>query len=62
MRLIQRFRNRLAHHDCLLSQEPAKRVADIHRIAGLIYPAAADWIANQSEVDVVMSNRPREVK
>jgi hypothetical protein len=62
MRLIQRFRNRLAHHDCLLSQDPGRRVADMHRIAGLIDPAAADWIADQCQVEAVMSNRPREVE
>ena len=59
MRLIQQFRNRLAHHDCLLAQGVDERMADIHRIAGWIDPAAAAWIEAQSDVDALLAARPR---
>jgi hypothetical protein len=58
LRLLQRFRNRLAHHDCLLSQAVDDRVADMLRIARLIDPDAATWIATQSDVSAVLATKP----
>ena len=58
LRLIQRFRNRLAHHDCLLSQAVEPRVADMLRIAEYIDPDASSWMAAQSEVSAVVAAKP----
>lgn len=58
LRLIQRFRNRLAHHDCLLSQAADLRIADMLRIAAMIDPAAAAWIGEQSDAPAVLAARP----
>jgi hypothetical protein len=40
VRLIQHFRNRVAHHDSLLDQEVQARLDDMLTIAGWIDPAA----------------------
>lgn len=58
MRLIQAFRNRVAHHDCLLKQPVRERYDEIIRIAGWIDPAAAAWIESQSEVPVLLAKKP----
>lgn len=58
LRLIQRFRNRLAHHDCLLGQAVEDRVTDMFRIAGFIDPDAAAWIAAHSDVPAVLDAKP----
>lgn len=59
LRLVQRFRNRLAHHDCLLSQAVEDRVEDMLRIASLIDPDAAAWIRTQSGVLDALAAKPR---
>lgn len=58
LRLIQRFRNRLAHHDCILAQGTDQRIRDVLRIADWIDPAAAEWISSQSDVPTVLGERP----
>lgn len=58
MREIQSFRNRVAHHDCLLSQPVAVRVADMQLIAGWIDPDAASWLEERSGVMVLLEQRP----
>jgi hypothetical protein len=58
MRLIQRFRNRVAHHDCLLTQDIEKRADDMLEIAGWIDPAAQDWLKSHSQVHSLLAQRP----
>lgn len=58
LRLIQRLRNRLAHHDCLLSQSIEDRVDDMLRIAALIDPEAAAWLQTQNGVAAVLATKP----
>jgi hypothetical protein len=58
MRELQTFRNRLAHHDCLLRQPIGHRHDQMMRIADWIDPAAAEWIAGQSGVAELLEERP----
>lgn len=58
MRLLQRFRNRVAHHDCLLRQNIAERVDDMLLIAGWIDPEAATWLCQRSRVHALLAARP----
>jgi hypothetical protein len=58
MRSIQAFRNRVAHHDCLLAQPVAERTEAMVRICGWIDAAAGDWLERQCEVPVLLANRP----
>ena len=58
MRLLQRFRNRIAHHDCLLKQDIAARSDDMLLIAGWIDPHAARWLAERTRVPALLGARP----
>jgi hypothetical protein len=58
MHLIQRFRNRVAHHDCLLEQAIEERANDMIRIAGWIDPAAEAWLDSHSGVRALMVEKP----
>lgn len=59
MKLLQRFRNRVAHHDSLLSQDVSSRLEDMLTIAGWIDPAARIWLRERNEAfDVVRSGPP----
>jgi hypothetical protein len=58
MRLIQRFRNRVAHHDCLLAQPVAERIGDMKRIAGWIDPDAETWLDSQCSVEALLASKP----
>lgn len=58
MRLLQRFRNRIAHHDCLLKQDIATRANDMPLIAGWIDPHAERWLAERSRVAAVLGAHP----
>jgi hypothetical protein len=58
MRLLQRFRNRIAHHDCLLEQDIAGRADDMLLIAGWIDPAAAEWLRERSRVHALLAAVP----
>jgi hypothetical protein len=58
MRLIQRFRNRVAHHDCLLGQNVEARADDMLQIAGWIDPDAQVWLENHSRVHGLLEVRP----
>jgi hypothetical protein len=49
MRRIQRFRNRVAHHDSLLDQDPQSSLNDMLTIAGWIDPAAREWLAFRTD-------------
>lgn len=48
MRLIQAFRNRVAHHDSLLGQDVAARFHDMLTIAGWVDSAARVWLERWS--------------
>jgi hypothetical protein len=58
MRLLQRFRNRVAHHDCLLAQPVTDRMSDMTRIAGWIDPAAQAWLDSQCRVPGLLAGKP----
>lgn len=58
MRLLQRFRNRIAHHDCLLQQDIGGRADDMLLIAGWIDPAAAEWLRERSRVHSLLAAVP----
>lgn len=48
MRRIQRFRNRIAHHDSLLDQDVPSLVEDILVLASWIDPRARNWLEAQT--------------
>lgn len=58
MRQIQRLRNKVAHHDCLLNQDVRGRADDMLTIAGWIDPAARAWLEAQSRVGGLLASRP----
>jgi hypothetical protein len=58
MRLLQRFRNRVAHHDCLLRQNIGDRANDMLLIAGWIDPDAASWLRERSRVHALLAAKP----
>lgn len=58
MRSIQTFRNRVAHHDCLLAQPVAERMDAMTRIAGWIDADAADWLERRCDVQSLLANQP----
>jgi hypothetical protein len=58
MRQIQRFRNRVAHHDCLLSQDIARRANEMLMIAGWIDPDAEIWLKTRSRVHDLLARKP----
>lgn len=58
MKLIQRFRSRVAHHDCLLSQPVVERYGDMRRIAAWVDPAAEAWLGSRSQIDEVIGSKP----
>ncbi len=58
MRLLQRFRNRVAHHDCLLGQRIGDRADDMVLMAGWIDPDAAAWLGDRSRVHALLAARP----
>jgi hypothetical protein len=58
MRQIQRLRNKIAHHDCLLNQDVRGRADDILTIAGWINPEARGWLEARSRVHALLSSRP----
>jgi hypothetical protein len=55
MRLLQRFRNRVAHHDCLLGQDIGARADDMLLIASWIDPKAAAWLEERSRVHALLA-------
>jgi hypothetical protein len=58
MRLLQRFRNRVAHHDCLLNQDIERRADDMLMITGWIDPSAQKWLRERSRVHTLLATRP----
>ena len=48
MRRVQRFRNRVAHHDSLLDQDIVALFGDMLEIAGWIDPDARAWLEAQT--------------
>lgn len=58
MRLIQRFRNRVAHHDCLLDSQVEARTLDMFAIAGWNDGDSRSWIESQTSVVEIIEQRP----
>jgi hypothetical protein len=58
MEALRRLRNRLAHHDCILSQPVGERHEDMLGIAGFIDPDARSWLKRVSRVDALLGLRP----
>lgn len=58
MRLIQHFRNRVAHHDSLLGQDVSARLEDMLTIAGWIDPAARIWLAARTDALSIARRMP----
>lgn len=58
MKKLQRFRNRVAHHDSLLSQDVVSRLEDMLVMAGWIDPAARIWLEDQSDALALARARP----
>jgi hypothetical protein len=58
MRSIQVFRNRVAHHDCLLNQPVRERYDEMVRISGWIDADAATWLEGQSAVVALLASKP----
>jgi hypothetical protein len=52
------FRNRLAHHETILSRPIASHYREMLTLAGLIDPEARTWIDSISRVDQVLGERP----
>jgi len=55
---IVALRNRVAHHDPLLSQPVADRHDDALALAGTIDPDAETWVRSVSRVPSVLVGRP----
>lgn len=58
MRSLQAFRNRVAHHDCLLNQPVRERYDEMIRISGWIDADAATWLDEQSSVAALLASKP----
>jgi hypothetical protein len=58
MRLIQSFRNRVAHHDSLLDQDIEQRIDDMFEIVGWIDREARGWFEMRSRVHGLLARRP----
>jgi len=59
---IRQFRNRLAHHDCILDQNIAARHEDILTVVGWADPAASRWLDDQSRVTEILARRPQSLE
>jgi hypothetical protein len=55
---LRKFRNRLAHHDSLLSLNVRARHETMLEVAGWISPDAKRWLEGESTVGEVLSERP----
>ncbi len=55
---LRRFRNRLAHHDSILSQPVDERHDQMIEIVGFVDAAAADWVTKSSDVTRLLLERP----
>jgi hypothetical protein len=58
MKELQRFRNRVAHHDSLLRQDVPSRLEDMLDIAGWIDPAARAWLEEQNDASALARAKP----
>ena len=55
---LRKFRNRLAHHDSLLSLNVRARHDTMLEVAGWISPEARRWLEGESRVGEVLAGRP----
>jgi hypothetical protein len=52
------WRNRIAHHDSLLGQDLARRLEEMIGVASAIDPACGQWVAEHTEMVVLLEQRP----
>jgi hypothetical protein len=55
---LRRLRNRIAHHEPILSRNIAADYGAILDLIRLISPTTADWIDDQSQVATVLAAQP----
>lgn len=55
---IRRFRNRVAHHDCLLSQDVDGLVKEMLQVIGWIDPRARAWLESRIRIVALLERRP----
>jgi hypothetical protein len=55
---IRRFRNRVAHHDCLLAQDVSGLTEEMLRVVGWIDPDAEAWVSTRARVFDLLERRP----
>jgi hypothetical protein len=55
---IRRFRNRVAHHDCLLSQDVGGLIGEMLQIVGWIDPQACAWLGGRVRVLALLDRWP----
>ncbi len=58
MSRIQRFRNRVAHHDCLLAQDNEGLAEEMIRIVGWIDPQALAWFEARIRILELLDQKP----
>lgn len=58
MSRLNPFRNRLAHHEPIINASIEKRHTELLKLAHLIDPEAANWIASRSSVPEILAWRP----
>ncbi|HEX5929630.1 MAG TPA: hypothetical protein VFY48_09575 [Solirubrobacterales bacterium] len=56
--VIQRFRNRVAHHEAVFSIDLSRKLAQHLQLAGLIDTEAQTYIANLSRVEKLLLEKP----
>lgn len=55
---LKDLRNRIAHHDAILSKNLSKDYDEIVKIIGWICPTTSDWTRQHSQFPAVWANRP----
>ncbi|MDO8188252.1 hypothetical protein Q5424_13795 [Conexibacter sp. JD483] len=58
LRRLQRLRNRIAHHDCLLDVDAGSAVAEIFALARWIDQDADEWLRTVAPVERLVARRP----
>lgn len=56
---LRAFRNRIAHHEPIFTRHLPADFNTISELAKLICPATAQWMAQHSRVEAILSQRPR---
>ena len=56
---INRFRNRVAHHEPILDQNIPDRLSEIYELIGCRCPQTLDWTRHHSTVNTVLRSKPK---